>query len=110
MPAGCTSFETAPSGCMGRGFLRMRSEQKQIDLMLRSERPLASRSTRSIGPFGSYVLIMSPAFLIEQLLNGVQLAVMLFLMAAGLQLVFGVLGMHNLAPGPLSMPPASFSP
>src|SRR3546814_2060942 len=51
----------------------------------------------------SYVLIMSAAFLIEQLLNGVQLGVMLFLMAAGLTLVFGVMGLINLAHGSLYM-------
>src|SRR3546814_1651578 len=56
----------------------------------------------------SYVLIMSAAFLIEQLLNGVQLGVMLFLMAAGLTLVFGVMGLINLAHGSLYMTGAFF--
>src|SRR3546814_20786517 len=51
---------------------------------------------------------MSAAFLIEQLLNGVQLGVMLFLMAAGLTLVFGVMGLINLAPGSLYMTGAFF--
>ena len=46
---------------------------------------------------------MSIAFLFEQLLNGVQLGVMLFLMAAGLTLVFGVMGLINLAHGSLYM-------
>ena len=46
---------------------------------------------------------MSAAFLLEQLLNGVQLGVMLFLMAAGLTLVFGVMGLINLAHGSLYM-------
>ena len=46
---------------------------------------------------------MTAAFLIEQLLNGVQLGVMLFLMAAGLTLVFGVMGLINLAHGSLYM-------
>lgn len=41
--------------------------------------------------------------LIEQLLNGLQLGVMLFLMAAGLTLVFGVMGLINLAHGSLFM-------
>ncbi|KIT16785.1 branched-chain amino acid ABC transporter permease [Jannaschia aquimarina] len=41
--------------------------------------------------------------LIEQLLNGLQLGVMLFLMAAGLTLVFGVMGLINLAHGSLYM-------
>ncbi len=46
---------------------------------------------------------MTLALLIEQLLNGVQLGVMLFLMAAGLTLVFGVMGLINLAHGALYM-------
>ncbi len=41
--------------------------------------------------------------LAEQLLNGVQLGVMLFLMAAGLTLVFGIMGLINLAHGSLYM-------
>ena len=41
--------------------------------------------------------------LIEQILNGLQLGVMLFLMAAGLTLVFGVMGLINLAHGSLYM-------
>ena len=41
--------------------------------------------------------------LAEQLLNGVQLGMTLFLMAAGLTLVFGVMGLINLAHGSLYM-------
>ena len=41
--------------------------------------------------------------LIEQVLNGVQFGVMLFLMAAGLTLIFGVMGLINLAHGSLYM-------
>ncbi|WP_074221512.1 branched-chain amino acid ABC transporter permease [Rhodovulum sp. ES.010] len=41
--------------------------------------------------------------LIEQALNGLQYGVMLFLMAAGLTLVFGVMGLINLAHGSLFM-------
>jgi branched-chain amino acid transport system permease protein len=41
--------------------------------------------------------------LLEQLLNGLQLGVMLFLMAAGLTLIFGVMGLINLAHGSLYM-------
>ena len=44
-----------------------------------------------------------PILLIEQVLNGLQLGVMLFLMAAGLTLVFGVMGLINLAHGSLYM-------
>ncbi len=46
---------------------------------------------------------MTLALLIEQILNGVQLGVMLFLTAAGLTLVFGVMGLINLAHGSLYM-------
>lgn len=46
---------------------------------------------------------MSFALLAEQLLNGLQFGVMLFLMAAGLTLVFGVMGLVNLAHGSLYM-------
>jgi branched-chain amino acid transport system permease protein len=41
--------------------------------------------------------------LAEQLLNGLQLGVMLFLMAAGLTLVFGIMGLINLAHGSFYM-------
>ena len=40
---------------------------------------------------------------VEQLLNGLQLGVMLFLLAAGLTLVFGIMGLINLAHGSLYM-------
>ncbi|MEM8582036.1 MAG: branched-chain amino acid ABC transporter permease, partial [Pseudomonadota bacterium] len=40
---------------------------------------------------------------IEQVLNGLQFGVMLFLMAAGLTLIFGVMGLINLAHGSLYM-------
>lgn len=39
----------------------------------------------------------------EQILNGIQFGVMLFLMAAGLTLIFGVMGLINLAHGSLYM-------
>ncbi len=41
--------------------------------------------------------------LLEQILNGVQLGVMLFLMAAGLTLVFGIMNLINLAHGSFYM-------
>lgn len=46
---------------------------------------------------------MSTILIIEQVLNGLQFGVMLFLMAAGLTLVFGVMGLINLAHGSLYM-------
>ncbi|MGC1506377.1 MAG: branched-chain amino acid ABC transporter permease [Sulfitobacter sp.] len=46
---------------------------------------------------------MNMLLLIEQVLNGLQFGVMLFLMAAGLTLIFGVMGLINLAHGSLYM-------
>jgi branched-chain amino acid transport system permease protein len=46
---------------------------------------------------------MSFPLIVEQLLNGIQFGVMLFLMAAGLTLVFGIMNMINLAHGSLYM-------
>jgi len=46
---------------------------------------------------------MSLALLVEQLLNGVQLGAMLFLLAAGLTLVLGIMNLVNLAHGSLYM-------
>ncbi|MGB7242845.1 MAG: branched-chain amino acid ABC transporter permease [Sulfitobacter sp.] len=46
---------------------------------------------------------MSTILIAEQILNGLQFGVMLFLMAAGLTLIFGVMGLINLAHGSLYM-------
>ena len=46
---------------------------------------------------------MTTVLVFEQLLNGVQLGVMLFLMAAGLTLVLGIMNLVNLAHGALYM-------
>lgn len=46
---------------------------------------------------------MDPIFLIEQLLNGLGYGFMLFLLAAGLTLVFGIMDTMNLAHGSLFM-------
>ncbi len=46
---------------------------------------------------------MNIALFFEQLLNGLQLGMTLFLMSAGLTLVFGVMGLINLAHGSLYM-------
>ena len=52
---------------------------------------------------------MNVALLAEQLLNGAQLGVLLFLLAAGLTLVFGVMDFVNLAHGSLYMLGAYFA-
>ncbi|WP_322865724.1 branched-chain amino acid ABC transporter permease [Aquicoccus sp. G2-2] len=46
---------------------------------------------------------MTIVLFIEQILNGLQFGVMLFLMSAGLTLIFGVMGLINLAHGSLYM-------
>ncbi|MEM1373749.1 MAG: branched-chain amino acid ABC transporter permease [Pseudomonadota bacterium] len=46
---------------------------------------------------------MSTILILEQILNGLQFGIMLFLMAAGLTLIFGVMGLINLAHGSLYM-------
>jgi branched-chain amino acid transport system permease protein len=46
---------------------------------------------------------VSPLLVVEQCLNGLQFGVMLFLMAAGLTLVFGIMNLVNLAHGSLYM-------
>ena len=46
---------------------------------------------------------MSLILIAEQILNGLQFGIMLFLMSAGLTLIFGVMGLINLAHGSLYM-------
>jgi len=46
---------------------------------------------------------MSWVLILEQALNGLQFGLMLFLLAAGLTLVFGIMDMINLAHGSLYM-------
>ena len=52
---------------------------------------------RPLSHFMSWILI------VEQSLNGLQFGLMLFLLAAGLTLVFGIMDMINLAHGSLYM-------
>jgi branched-chain amino acid transport system permease protein len=52
---------------------------------------------------------MTGVLLVEQILNGVQLGVMLFLMAAGLTLIFGIMNFINLAHGSFYMLGAFFA-
>ena len=52
---------------------------------------------------------MTSLLLLEQALNGLQFGVMLFLMAAGLTLVFGIMDLVNLAHGSLYMMGAYFA-
>jgi branched-chain amino acid transport system permease protein len=52
---------------------------------------------------------MTSTLVLEQLLNGIQFGLMLFLLAAGLTIVFGVMDMINLAHGSLYMVGAFFA-
>src|SRR5262252_708236 len=51
----------------------------------------------------------SMLYLIEQCLNGIQLGMLLFLLAAGLTLIFGIMDLVNLAHGSLYMIGAYFA-
>src|SRR5262249_47716331 len=51
----------------------------------------------------------SMLYLIEQCLNGIQLGMLLFLLAAGLTLIFGIMDLVNLAHGSLYMLGAYFA-
>ena len=52
---------------------------------------------------------MNWVLLLEQTLNGLQLGVLLFLLAAGLTLIFGIMDLINLAHGSLYMMGAYFA-
>src|SRR5262249_8234988 len=68
----------------------------------RAERPLPACYGAYLGhPFAYRDMPLT--LIVEQLLNGVQLGLMLFLLAAGLTLVFGIMDMINLAHGSLYM-------
>ena len=53
---------------------------------------------------------MDSTLLVIQILNGLQLGVLLFLLAAGLTLVFGIMDFINLAHGSFYMVGAFFVP
>jgi branched-chain amino acid transport system permease protein len=55
------------------------------------------------GPFGSFVASVTTGLFFTQLLNGLQLGVLLFLLSAGLTLVFGIMNFVNLMHGSLYM-------
>ena len=58
---------------------------------------------RARGGFPARARTMTLALFIEQLFNGVQFGLMLFLMAVGVTLVFGIMRVINLAHGSLFM-------
>src|SRR5262249_61392202 len=64
---------------------------------------------RSRGEGNSRRGVAQMLYFIEQCLNGVQLGMLLFLLAAGLTLVFGIMDLVNLAHGSLYMIGAYFA-
>ena len=77
----------------------------QVDLILRS------RAQRGVSKDRPRVEGRNDAmlYLIEQCLNGIQLGMLLFLLAAGLTLIFGIMDLVNLAHGSLYMIGAYFA-
>src|SRR3982750_2500217 len=70
----------------------------------RGRRPQVPSKVRAPSPNSS----MTATLFLEQGLNGIQFGLMLFLLAAGLTLVFGIMDMINLAHGSLYMIGAYF--
>jgi branched-chain amino acid transport system permease protein len=65
---------------------------------------MRGRTAPPLSPVGKPgVAMVDPSLLFEQLLNGVQLGILLFLLASGLTLVFGIMDLMNLAHGSLYM-------
>src|SRR5690606_4816912 len=95
--------ETAPAG--GRGAARGLRLKAGVLPPHTCPLPRTGRGVRACRPSPSTEIrrLMQLAFFSEQVLNGLQLGVMLFLMAAGLTLIFGVMGLINLAHGSLYM-------
>src|SRR5205814_8580362 len=71
---------------------------------IRRPRFTPSRRNGRSAPFIAKTFpLMNLLLVLEQALNGLQLGVMLFLMAAGLTLVFGIMNLVNLAHGSFYM-------
>src|SRR6202051_2433600 len=73
--------------------------------LLRRGCPRRRRAVRAYGEDRDGAML----YFIEQLLNGVQLGMLLFLLAAGLTLIFGIMDLVNLAHGSLYMLGAYFA-
>src|SRR3954453_19647789 len=69
------------------------------ELRVRRTRSDGSRARAEIATRSRITQSMSTTLLVVQTLNGLQLGVLLFLIAAGLTLVFGVMDFINLAHG-----------
>src|SRR5262249_20519052 len=75
------------------------SRSRSLRIMLRDH----AGSSRSLHHRRKDRAVMTLALLVEQLFNGVQFGLMLFLMAVGVTLVFGIMRVINLAHGSLFM-------
>ena len=87
---------------VGSGFRRIGKPGRRIAAPRRGAASAGSAIASSPAT-RRYRQIVQTALVIEQLLNGLQFGVMLFLMAAGLTLIFGVMGLINLAHGSFYM-------
>src|ERR1700742_864393 len=65
----------------------------------------SGRRPSRLAPQGDGLMI----YFIEQIFNGIQLGMLLFLLAAGLTLIFGIMDLVNLAHGSLYMLGAYFA-
>src|ERR1043165_1572927 len=74
-------------------------------------RALGGDGTETCGRCSSQPGLLDPPMLlvVEQILNGLQFGLLLFLLAAGLTLVFGIMDFVNLAHGSLYMMGAYFA-
>src|SRR5712692_3328741 len=82
---------------MQAASVTIRATQEADDTRARIRPDLPQQNQAAVG------LPRPMIHLVEQVLNGVQFGVMLFLMAAGLTLIFGIMNLINLAHGSLYM-------
>ena len=106
-----TATNRLPAGpSFGRGFARSVSAGDNSALQMLRPPGLNGHRLPSFGALFRLVdrgavpnrAAMTLALLIEQIFNGVQFGLMLFLMAVGVTLVFGIMRVINLADAPLS--------
>src|SRR5262249_61878328 len=96
--------QSGRSACLCRLVL---GRSAWADLQGAGARPSSGREGQFLPEFGGDGQTM--LYLIEQCLNGIQLGMLLFLLAAGLTLIFGIMDLVNLAHGSLYMLGAYFA-
>src|SRR5262249_50654702 len=80
-----------------------RAQGRILQVLTLAAYHVAGASNRSLHRRRKDRAVMTLALLVEQLFNGVQFGMMLFLMAVGVTLVFGIMRVINLAQGSLFM-------